>query len=154
MVYKDPVARKAYLEKYRADNKEKHKAYLEKYRADNKEKQKEYNDDYYGINKEQQNEHNAKYREDLKQHACDSITSGRIINKNKWDVWCNTIKRSAKTNKQPYSEDFSNVIMFEMMIRGCFYCGDTATTIDRVLSTIRLLIVLAVAKDATNQKVL
>ena len=35
-------------------------------------------------------------------------------------------------NKHSYSEDFTNDVMFDMMVKGCFYCGDIATTIDRI----------------------
>ena len=45
---------------------------------------------------------------------------------------CNAIKRSAKYNKHPYSNDFTNDVMFDMMCKGCLYCGDIATTIDRI----------------------
>ena len=91
--------------------------YQQKYRANNRDKNKEYQ---------------AKRYEDLKQNVLDSITSSEINDKKKWDLWCDQIKRGAKRNKQPYSEDFTNDIVFEMMIKGCFYCGDIATTIDRV----------------------
>ena len=51
-------------------------------------------------------------------------------------MWCNVIKTRAKCKKHPYSEDFTNDVMFKMMVKGCFYCGDIATTIDRVDSTL------------------
>ena len=75
-------------------------------------------------------------REDLKKHAIDSITIGGIINQNKWDQWCMRNKNSAENNKQPYSDDFTNDIIFEMLVQGCFYCGQVATTIDRIVSTL------------------
>jgi hypothetical protein len=106
MPHKDPVRRKEYYEK----NKEK-----------NKEKRKEYKTKYY---------------EERKQHAIDSITIGEIIDHRKWDMWCDEIKRSAERNKHPYSDEFTNDIMFEMMVKGCFYCGQLATTIDRLDSTL------------------
>ena len=76
--------------------------------------------------------YNAKYRKNLKQHAYDSITSGGIIDQPTWDLWCNENKRKAAANNRPYSEDFTNDIIFEMMVQGCFYCGDIATSIDRI----------------------
>lgn len=88
----------------------------------NKEKIKE-------KNKEKNNEKKQDYLANLKQHAYDSITSGNIVDQNTWDVWCNQIKRSAANH--PYSDDFTNDVIFEMMLQGCFYCGDVATTIDR-----------------------
>jgi len=117
MSYKDP-----------AKKKEKQKEYLQK----NKEQQKEYKRNYYEKNKEKEHERTAKYKADRKQHATDSITSGEIIDQHTWDLWCNEIKRSAKNNKKPYSNDFTNEVMFEMMVQGCFYCEDVATTIDRI----------------------
>lgn len=128
MPYKDPVKQKEWQKEYEAKNKEKRKEYFETYRSNNKEKRKE----CYEINKEKEREQAAKRYEERKQHAHDSITSGIIIDKNKWNVWCRVIKRNAKINKKQYSEDFTNDVMFEMMLQGCFYCGDIATTIDRV----------------------
>ena len=92
-----------------------------KYRADNQEKLKEYQ---------------SKLREDLNQHAINSITSGEILEQHKWDIWCKEIKRHAKHNKRSYSDDFTSDIMFAMMIKGCFYCGGISTTIDRIESTL------------------
>jgi hypothetical protein len=79
-------------------------------------------------------ESNEKYRKDLKQHAIDSVTIGKIIVPQKWDVWCSTLKSKAK--KYPYSADFTNDVLFAMMTRGCFYCGDIAIGIDRIDSTV------------------
>lgn len=115
MGYKDPEKRK-----------QKDKERYEK----NKEKRKEYNVKRYEQNKEQIKETTTKRLEDRKQHAVDSITSGRIIDKKKWDMWCDKIKRYAQ--KYPYSEDFTNDMMFNKMVEGCYYCGDIATTIDRI----------------------
>ena len=113
MPYKDPNKRKEYS-------------------TNNKEKKKEQNAKYYEKNKEKEQECAAKRLEDRKQHAYDSITSGEIIDQHKWNVWCNRIKCSARRNKHPYSADFTNDIMFDMMRKGCFYCENIATTLDRV----------------------
>ena len=95
-------------------------------------KQKESATKRYKKNREQRIEYEKERREVLKQHAYNSITIGEIIDQNKWDMWCNEIKRCAQKNTQPYSDDFTNEIIFDMMINRCFYCGDIATTIDRV----------------------
>jgi 5-methylcytosine-specific restriction endonuclease McrA len=79
-------------------------------------------------------ERDTKRLEDLKKYAEDSIISGKILNKKKWDLWCSRIKRRAK--KYPYSVDFTNDVIFEKMTSGCFYCGGIATTIDRNDSTL------------------
>ena len=117
MPYKDPI---------------KQKEYHERYRLNNKERRKEQNKKYYEKNEEKMKESTAKRLETRKQYAIDSITSGKIIDQYQWDMWCKEIKRCAKNNKKPYSEDFTSDIMFEMMVQGCFYCGDIATTIDRI----------------------
>jgi hypothetical protein len=101
--------------------------YKERYERD-KEKYKE----YYEQNKTKKLELATKYYDDRKQHAYDSISSGEIIDRHKWDMWCDTIKRYAKNH--PYSDDFTNDIMFSMLILGCWYCGDAATAIDRIYS--------------------
>jgi 5-methylcytosine-specific restriction endonuclease McrA len=77
-------------------------------------------------------EYERRRREDHKNHAYDSIVSGKISDRRKWNMWCRVIKQHAKGNEHPYSEDFTNDIMFDMMTHGCFYCGDIATTIDRL----------------------
>jgi hypothetical protein len=119
MPHKDPVKRKEYQYQYRMKNKEKRKELARK---------------YYEENKEQISEYNVKYRETLKHNAINSISSGEIIDQNKWDMMCNEIKRSAKYNKHPYSDDFTNNAIFDMMSKGCFYCGEVAITIDRMNS--------------------
>ena len=111
--------------------KEKRKEYYEK----NKEKLKEKQEEYDAKNKEKKKEYDAKRREDLKQHAYDSITFGEIIDTHKWDLWCNNMKCFSK-KYHPYSENFTNNVIFEMMLQGCFYCGDIAITIDRIDSTL------------------
>lgn len=121
MAYKDP---------------EKEQKYQEEYRAKNKDKINEKNKEYYQKIKEKNNEYCEKRRKVLKQNVYDSITSKKIIDRKKWDQWCNVIKSNAKTNKHPYSDDFTDDIIFGMLIKGCFYCGDIATTIDRVDSTL------------------
>ena len=83
-------------------------------------------------NQERNQERNANYRKNKKQHAYDSITSGRIIDRDTWDLWCNDIKNTAIKHKHSYSDDFTNDVMFEMMVQGCFYCDDVATSIDRI----------------------
>jgi len=121
MPLKDPIKRKEYQDKYRAKN---------------KDQQREYDAKRYQNNKETKQESDAKRYEERKQHAMKSIINGSIIDRRKWDIWCNVIKRGATKNKHPYSDDFTNEIMFDMMVRGCFYCGDIATTIDRIDSKI------------------
>ena len=120
--------KKEYYEKNKEREKEKKKEYYEK----NKEIQKEKRKEYYEKNTEKQKESVTKYREDRKQRVVDFIQTCEILDKGKWDMWCNEIKRCAKKDKKPYSVYFTNDIIFDLMIQGCFYCGQLATTIDRL----------------------
>jgi len=116
MPYKDPAKAKEKAKERYQQNKETIKAKSKSWRENNKDQAQEYN---------------TNYRKNRNQHAYDSITSGSIIDQNTWDLWCNKIKRHAE-EKYPYSDDFTNEVMFEMMVQGCFYCDDMATTIDRI----------------------
>ena len=87
-------------------------------------------------NPDYQAKYQAKYNEYLKHHAVKSISSGHIIDQHKWDLWVNAFKRSANQTNKPYSEDFTNDIIFAMMLKGCFYCGQLSTSIDRIVSYI------------------
>lgn len=86
--------------------------------------------------REKNKEYDRNRLKELNQHATNSITFGKIIDQYTWDVWCKEIKRHATRKNHPYSEDFTNDIMFCMMTKGCFYCGQLATTIDRLNSTL------------------
>ena len=90
-----------------------------KYRVENK-----------GYLKEQKKQ----YYDDIRKHALVCLRDGKIKYQQKWDVFCNQIKHCSK--KHPYSADFTNETMFDMMSKGCFYCGNTSTTIDRIDSTL------------------
>jgi hypothetical protein len=96
--------------------------------------QKHYRTVYYEKNKERAKNKQKNYHEDLKNHAIESLLSGEVADRRKWELWCKQIQRKAPKN--PYSASFTSDVMFEMMIKGCFYCGDTATSIDRLDSDI------------------
>ena len=149
MVHKDPE----YQAKYRAQNKERLKKYNAEYRDRNKEHLKEQNLKYRTEHKERIKEYNSNYREehkerikeylniyhtnyicDIKQHTLNCMKTGNIIEPYKWSLFCKEIKRT--NNKNPYSIDFTDDVMFEMMVKGCFYCGNIATSIDRIDSTL------------------
>ncbi|AGE53451.1 hypothetical protein ATCVGM07011_202R [Acanthocystis turfacea Chlorella virus GM0701.1] len=95
-------------------------------------KDPDYQKKYREKNKEANKEYQAKRLEDHNKNALESIRSGKIIDKKKWNLWCNGIKHYAKNSQKPYSNEFTNDAMFDMMVQGCFYCGDIATTIDRI----------------------
>lgn len=107
---------------------DKQKLYMAQYRVKNSEYYKKYRED----NKDYRKEKDAEQLEDLKKHIIDSVEYGSIIDSNKWNLWCSRLKGSAK--KHPYSEDFTNDIIFKMMTKGCYYCGDIAMGIDRKVS--------------------
>ncbi len=94
--------------------------------------QKQYRTVYYEKNKERAKDKQTTYHEDLKTHAIESILSGKIVDRKKWELWCKQIQRKAQ--KKPYSVSFTSDVMFAMMTKGCFYCEDIATGIDRLNS--------------------
>jgi hypothetical protein len=110
----------------------KRKENIRKYREKNKEQIKEKKRKHYEKNKEEINEKAKEYRDVMTQNAYDSVMSKCIMDKHKWDAWCDIIKRNAEQKKHHYSKELTNEVMFEMMTRGCYYCGDIATTIDRL----------------------
>ena len=147
MPYKDPAKRNAsqkeYYERNRERLKEQRKEIGAKYYEKNKDvisaKRKECYDEnrekkkeYYQQNKERICDQKRVYYDAITRNTYESILSGKIIDRHKWDLWCNAIKIDAKRNKYPYSDDFVNDVMFDMMRQGCFYCEDIAMTIDRI----------------------
>jgi len=121
---KEEINRK-HREHYEQNKEEINKKHREHYEQ-NKEKYKERN----AKNKKRTKETNEKRNKDRKQHVIDSISVGEVIDQNKWDMWCDKIRNGAA--KHPYSDDFTNDIIFKMMLQKCFYCGNIATGIDRI----------------------
>lgn len=107
-----------------------------------KEQMKEYKANWYAKwyenpeNREKNRVACVKRNEDIKNHALDSLRVGEIVDQTKWKYFCNGIRNSAKYTKNPYPENFTDYMIFEMMSKGCYYCMDIATTIDRVDSNI------------------
>lgn len=117
MPYKDPEKRKKSCKNYYQDNKE----FLKAKRAEWREK-----------NKERTNIKNAERYAYITAHAIAMILA-RVINEPEiWHLYCNRKKQSA-TN-YPFSDDFTDEMMFDIMKDGCVYCGDLSTTIDRLNS--------------------
>jgi hypothetical protein len=86
--------------------------------------------------KEYIKEYDAKRNDYIKQQAIQSVIAGKIINIKKWNQFCSQKRRSAKNNNIPYPEDFTNDMIFNLLVNKCYYCQDIATTIDRVDSSI------------------
>jgi hypothetical protein len=110
-----------------------------------KEAQKRASAKYYEKNKEKwRNYYNKRhYNDPDKQKAYQSKIIDRAIimlstqvidDKNLWHKFCNLKRRCDK--KYPFSEDFTDELFFDKMKVGCVYCGDPATTIDRINSSI------------------
>ena len=118
-------------------SKEEQKKYDAAYYQKNKNKIKARKVDYHVENRDKINAYVAGYHDDLRQCVEDYIRMGEILDLKKWDQWCNnTIRNGGKQNNKPYSDDFTNEIIFDKMSQGCFYCGDIATTIDRLDSAL------------------
>ena len=73
------------------------------------EYKQKYNRKYNEKNKEYKRNYNTTYKENLNQYAIDSIISGKILDRNKWNVFCDKIK--SKSKKHPYSEELTNDII-------------------------------------------
>jgi len=119
-------------------SKEDQKKYDAEYYQRNKNKIKARKVDYHAENRDKINTYLAEYHEDLRRCVREYIRLGEILDLQKWNQWCNnTVRNGGKQCKKPYSDDFTNDIIFDKMLRGCFYCGDFATTIDRLDSAIK-----------------
>lgn len=131
-------------------DKEKKRAYDAQRRLDSrvKERRKETNDMWYKQNKgkvaqkhqenkEKNNAYDAQWRRNNTENALYILNKQELDEQymRHWHLYCNRIRKSAKANGNPYSDDFTDVMMFEMMKQGCIYCGDQATTIDRIISS-------------------
>ena len=123
---------------YNEKKKEETKAYKKEYYEKNKEEIREKGKERYQKNKDKikpcQREKNVERRLNIKNCANEMLEMKTINDTNLWHSFCNSKRQSAK--KYPYSEDFTDDVFFEKMKDGCVYCGDTATTIDRVDSTL------------------
>lgn len=119
-------------------SKEEQKRYDAAYYQKNKIKIKARKVDYHVENRDKINAYIAGYHDDLRKCVEDYIRMGEILDLKKWNQWCNnTIRNGGKQHKKPYSDDFTNDIIFDMLKNGCFYCGNLATTIDRFDSSIK-----------------
>ncbi len=74
------------------------------------------------------------YYENITTLAMSMLLAQTIDNPKIWHLFCNIKRHHAK--RYPYSEDFTDEIFFEKMKDGCMYCGDPATTIDRINSSL------------------
>lgn len=136
MYQKNKEHRKAQNAKWREENKEKQQLYLKQWREDNKEEQKLKNAKYYQNIKEEKKEYQKTYKENIISCAISMITAQIINDPHIWNLYCNNMRRSANTKNKPYTENFTDDMIFDKMKYGCVYCGDIATTLDRLDSNL------------------
>lgn len=105
-----------------------------KYREKNKDKLKEYFINHYQVNQEQKKASTRLRKSYIKDCANAMLQLKLISDPDIWHRYCNLKKKDSK--KYPYSDDFTDEILFEKMKDGCVYCGDIATSMDRLDSTI------------------
>ena len=115
-------------------NKEQVKEYKAQLYHQNKEQKKIYNVEYRQQNKEKIKESKAVYYSDIMSSVVEMLLLRVISDDNIWHLFCNQVRSRAK--KYPYSEDFTDDMMFEILKKGCHYCGVIATTIDRTDSNL------------------
>jgi hypothetical protein len=83
---------------------------------------------------EKRKEYIRDYKRNINKCAISMLMTGVVSDPNIWHRFCNTKRHGAV--KYMYFDDFTDEIFFEKMKDGCIYCGDLATTIDRVDSTL------------------
>jgi len=166
MPYKNPEDKKANSAKYRENNREeinaRNRIYYEENREKinekekirrerDKDKIKERQAKWYQENIEQERERRARtYEENAEEIKaknktyCHAIVNcamamlmARVITDDKlWHTYCQKKRARNATTRYPFSVDFTDDLFFEKMKDGCFYCGDLATTIDRLDSSL------------------
>jgi hypothetical protein len=132
MPYKDPEQRKENHRQHRDERNAKKRAHHHENRVDINKKKAE----NYKKNQENRQEYARTRYSDIITCAISMIVS-KIIDEKKWHSFCQ-FKRHSGNNarKYPYSCDFTDDIIFDKMTKGCFYCGNLATTIDRLDSNL------------------
>jgi 5-methylcytosine-specific restriction endonuclease McrA len=93
------------------------------------QKQKEYQQKHYQANKQLVYQRNKSRREEARQSSYDSLIIGSILDMKLWKLWI----KDKDTNT---SYDLSATESFILMMKRCFYCGEFATTLDRLDSTL------------------
>ena len=126
----DKEKRKEYDRERYNKNKEKFKERARIRYIENTEEIKISNAARHEKNRDRNNASARQRYEKTLQHACDSIKVGKIIDQSKWIRLCNHIRNY--NTKHPYSDNFTNDVIFELLLQKCFYCGDIATGIDRI----------------------
>lgn len=106
------------------------KVYQKKYYQRNKQKILEYKNPDPEKRKKYRNYCDKKYRSSRYESVIQSLYAGVILNMALWCSWFNNKHHSRKTAYDLSAED-----AFILMLKRCYYCGDFATTLDRLDST-------------------
>jgi len=93
------------------------------------QKQQECQKHWYQANKQAVYQKTQARRIEARDSAYDSLLAGHIIDMRLWKLWFNK-----KVKKETY--ELSANEAFELMVQWCFYCGEFASTLDRLDSTL------------------
>lgn len=94
------------------------------------QKQKDYQKQHYQKNKKLVHQRRQERRKEAYQNAYKSLLIGAILDMRLWKIWFNDKDK----NKSAY--ELSATEAFNLIKQRCFYCGDFATTLDRLDSNL------------------
>lgn len=98
------------------------------------EKRKANKKAYYEENKVNKKAYQKARYDAIMESALASIACKKIKDIGQWKRFCQ-IKRGS-VRKFPFSDDFTDETMFEKLVLKCYYCGDPATELDRIDSSL------------------
>lgn len=96
-----------------------------------KEREQDYHKQYYEENKKIKLQQVSERYYQIKESILLSLTTKKMHDIICWKLW---FRKKANDSYKPCS--VSPEAAFNLMIQGCFYCGDFATTLDRLDSTL------------------
>jgi hypothetical protein len=132
MPYKDPEKRKENHQKNKEERNAKKRARYQENIVEISNK----NAKDYQKNKERNQTNSIIRLRYIKAYAARMLNTKVIDDQKIWHLYCNIKRQNARISKTSYSEDFTDEIMFKKMQCGCFYCGNPATTLDRLDSNL------------------
>ncbi|AGE50832.1 hypothetical protein PBCVCVB1_408R [Paramecium bursaria Chlorella virus CVB-1] len=116
--------------------KEYQKIYQKEYYQRNKQKvldrMKEYENPNPDNRRKYLNERQKKIDQQIRENAIQSLYIGLIINLSVWSTWFR--KKACASKNIIY--DMNDLDAFYLMVKRCFYCGEFATTLDRLDSNL------------------
>jgi 5-methylcytosine-specific restriction endonuclease McrA len=108
--------------------------YYQQKKQDILQQQKEYKQNNIDHFRELKNKSENIRKQRAYESAIQSLCVGIILNIKYWDTFWN--KKTEKGNEKSFPYDISAEDGFEMLKKRCFYCGDFATSIDRLDNTL------------------